>query len=141
MSLSTKNKWNRKTSLWIIILAGADLLSKYVIFERGLEVPFIHPVINGFGAWSLPIATRILVAASIIITILLVVLYRKNYMSHRSFIFLFSGALGNLYDRLIFEGVRDRIQIGEFPVFNIADILITIGVLLLIMEYRKQSRA
>lgn len=44
------------------------------------------------------------------------------------------GALGNVIDRLIFNGrVTDFISIGTFPVFNIADSSITIGVLVLLI--------
>lgn len=44
------------------------------------------------------------------------------------------GALGNVIDRLLFEGrVTDFISIGAFPVFNVADSSITIGVLLLLL--------
>ncbi len=44
------------------------------------------------------------------------------------------GALGNLLDRLLFNGlVTDFISVGAFPVFNIADSSIFIGVCVLIL--------
>ena len=43
------------------------------------------------------------------------------------------GALGNLIDRVIFGPVTDFISVLGFPVFNIADSSITIGVGLLII--------
>jgi signal peptidase II len=44
------------------------------------------------------------------------------------------GALGNLIDRLFHEGhVTDWISVGDFPVFNVADSSITVGVALLIL--------
>ena len=43
------------------------------------------------------------------------------------------GALGNLIDRIFLGPVTDFISIGIFPVFNIADSSITIGVGLLIL--------
>ncbi len=44
------------------------------------------------------------------------------------------GALGNVIDRLMFDGrVTDFISVGLFPVFNIADSSITIGVLVLLL--------
>ncbi len=48
------------------------------------------------------------------------------------------GILGNLIDRIIFKGVTDYLLFVfgtyAFPVFNIADILITVGVFLYILD-------
>ncbi len=44
-----------------------------------------------------------------------------------------AGAAGNLIDRLMFGKVTDFISVGTFPVFNIADSSITIGVLVLLL--------
>jgi len=43
------------------------------------------------------------------------------------------GAIGNLIDRIRFGPVTDFISVGEFPVFNLADSCITVGVGLLIL--------
>jgi signal peptidase II len=45
----------------------------------------------------------------------------------------FGGALGNLTDRLMRTRVTDFISVGAFPVFNIADACITVGVVILII--------
>ncbi|MDX9850530.1 MAG: signal peptidase II [Anaerolineaceae bacterium] len=44
-----------------------------------------------------------------------------------------SGAIGNLIDRLSIGHVTDFISVGNFPVFNVADASITIGVVVLIL--------
>lgn len=52
------------------------------------------------------------------------------------------GALGNLIDRLRFEGrVTDFISVGDFAVFNLADASITIGVAILVLGFYLQERA
>jgi signal peptidase II len=56
------------------------------------------------------------------------------------------GALGNLIDRIRFGPVTDFISVGKFPVFNIADSCITVGVGLLILalwlsERKEKQRA
>jgi signal peptidase II len=43
------------------------------------------------------------------------------------------GAAGNLIDRLILHRVTDFIAVGSFPVFNIADASISIGVAVLLL--------
>ncbi len=44
-----------------------------------------------------------------------------------------AGAAGNLVDRLIMGKVTDFISVGSFPVFNVADASITIGVIVLLL--------
>ncbi len=54
-----------------------------------------------------------------------------------------AGAVGNLIDRLRFQHVTDFISVGAFPIFNIADSSITLGVgimLLGILLKERQSR-
>lgn len=43
------------------------------------------------------------------------------------------GAAGNLVDRILMGKVTDFISVGAFPVFNIADSSITIGVIVLLL--------
>jgi signal peptidase II len=51
------------------------------------------------------------------------------------------GAAGNLVDRLLMQKVTDFISIGNFPVFNIADSSITIGVVVLLLGVWYKERA
>lgn len=43
-----------------------------------------------------------------------------------------AGALGNLIDRAVLGGVTDFLDLGWFPVFNVADISLDVGVVLLV---------
>jgi signal peptidase II len=47
--------------------------------------------------------------------------------------FQLGGAAGNLVDRLFIGRVTDFISVGSFPVFNLADSAITIGVIVLLL--------
>jgi signal peptidase II len=51
-----------------------------------------------------------------------------------------AGALGNLVDRLTVGHVTDFISVGEFPVFNVADSSITVGVGILLLGMWFQDR-
>lgn len=54
--------------------------------------------------------------------------------------FIAGGAIGNFIDRIYFGYVIDYISVSIFPVFNLADIVIVIGIFLLIVFYGKIKR-
>jgi signal peptidase II len=51
---------------------------------------------------------------------------------------LAGGALGNLADRVRVDAVTDYIAIGGWPAFNLADVAVTSGVLLLAFAYLRE---
>lgn len=51
---------------------------------------------------------------------------------------LAGGALGNLADRIRADAVTDYIAIGNWPAFNLADVAVTAGVLLLAFIYVRE---
>ncbi|RME89948.1 MAG: signal peptidase II [Anaerolineae bacterium] len=51
------------------------------------------------------------------------------------------GALGNLIDRLTLGQVTDFLSVGSFPVFNLADASITLGVAVLLLGVWIKERA
>ena len=53
---------------------------------------------------------------------------------------VFGGALANAYDRLVKGSVIDFIQIPHWPIFNVADSSITVGVTILVLGGLWRSR-
>ncbi len=51
---------------------------------------------------------------------------------------LAGGAIGNLADRIRADAVTDYIEIGNWPAFNLADVAVTVGVLLLALSYMRE---
>ena len=51
------------------------------------------------------------------------------------------GATGNLIDRLLMHRVTDFIAVGSFPVFNIADASISVGVAVLLLGVWLKERS
>jgi signal peptidase II len=51
---------------------------------------------------------------------------------------LAGGALGNLADRIRADAVTDYVSIGSWPNFNLADVSVTLGVLLLALSYARE---
>jgi len=52
---------------------------------------------------------------------------------------LAGGALGNLADRIRADAVTDYIQVGAWPAFNLADVAVTCGVILLTLSYLREG--
>ena len=76
---------------------------------------------------------------SIIILILIIMAIKNQGFKRLSLLMILGGALGNLYDRIKYNGVLDFIDfhVGNFHwfIFNVSDIFITIGVIgMIILE-------
>lgn len=85
-------------------------------------------------------STIFLIFLSIIAIILLFYMFYKNIEAmvlKDVFLLslLFSGIVGNLYERIFFEHVRDFFELTfiNFPIFNISDIFINISVISIII--------
>jgi signal peptidase II len=73
------------------------------------------------------------IVASIFIIYYFPQIEKKEWPIRLAMVFQLAGAVGNLIDRIRFSYVIDFISVGDFPVFNIADSSITIGVTILII--------
>jgi signal peptidase II len=65
---------------------------------------------------------------------------REDWLLRLALALQLGGAVGNLVDRLTEGYVTDFISVGRFPVFNIADASISIGVALLILSMWLKER-
>lgn len=52
---------------------------------------------------------------------------------------LTGGALGNLVDRIAAGEVTDYVDVGSWPAFNLADVAITVGVVLMVLIYLRDA--
>ena len=68
--------------------------------------------------------------------IVLILMVKSSGFQKYGFLMVFGGSLGNIFDRLYYSSVPDFIDIHinnfHWFIFNVADIFITVGVLLLI---------
>jgi len=100
-------------------------------------------ILSGGGG----IQKAFLLAVSLFVSSMVMVWIHKTPAVHRQRLFgqfiLLSGAIGNLLDRAQYGYVIDFIDVHYqnyfWPVFNVADSLIFIGVILLVFERRKPS--
>ena len=108
----------------------SEFLSLNLIWNRGI----------GFGLFSLDekIYYNILTIIIIIVTLIIFWLITKTTRIEKfSFMMIFSGSLGNIFDRIFYASVPDFLDIHyknfHWFIFNVADIFITLGVTLLIL--------
>jgi len=73
----------------------------------------------------------------LIIFFILVMIIKSSGLKQFALIMIFGGALGNVFDRILYKAVPDFLDfhVGNFHwfIFNIADIFITLGVIFMIM--------
>jgi signal peptidase II len=87
------------------------------------------------------------VVAMIIIFIFFLKTPSKQVLSRLAILFIFSGAAGNFLDRVLLHYVIDWINFKwnlfgwyyDYPVFNIADSVVTIGAVLLVIDTVKED--
>ena len=64
-------------------------------------------------------------------------LYKSEGLKRYSLLMILGGALGNVFDRILYKSVPDFIDFhfGDFHwfIFNVSDIFITIGVIFIII--------
>ena len=147
--------------LLIILLVFIDQLTKYIIiqnFDLHEEKSLIGDILvltyirNSGAAWgSLSGKTILLLVFTFIIFILLFRVYIRIWDNPRfkpvriCLLFVIGGAIGNMIDRIRLNYVIDFIYFKpiNFPVFNIADCYVTIGVfvllILLIFKYKEDD--
>ncbi len=116
-----------------------DQASKYA-FE-GVQAPSPQPLlffaeeINYAFAFSLPFRSSLwFVGLGFFAVLLTVFLWKtglKGLIVRFGLALLLAGGVGNALDRLLIGGVRDFIQIRDLAAFNLADIWVLLGLLLL----------
>ena len=138
--------------LIILCIFAIDRISKiYVIFknEKSLSTElFESKYLNINLIWNEGIAFGLLsfdeklyynLLTSLICLITLILLWmiiRTKGIEKLAFIMIFGGSLGNIFDRLYYSSVPDFIDIHfsnfHWFIFNVADIIISLGVILLV---------
>jgi len=164
----TQNRGNRKQSSRFLIglsffatalsIVALDQISKVLVranmsLEQSIpdEGPFrITYTTNAGGAFGILGNQGFLIVVTTMIGIAAILLYSRYPLFNRMLAqialgLLLGGAVGNLIDRIFRGEVTDFIDVGAWPVFNLADTAITVGVILflyyLIFPARKQRQS
>ncbi len=129
-----------RAALVAVAVLALDLLTKEIAFSDGThELVFgleIDPTRNQGIAFSLLEGRTTLIFALMTIAVLMLTAY---YLRHRyrpglwlATGLMLGGAIGNAFDRIVLGYVRDFIAIDGWPTFNVADIALSAGVVVLL---------
>lgn len=151
-----QNLWKIKWLLYIVGLVYIDQLTKYLVrtnfklYETKYVFPFIaltYTTNTGvvFGLFQTKYA-NVLFSFIIIVILLMLIISSKSIVEEFGIIgkislcLIISGGIGNLIDRIFFGKVIDFIDLqwnykNIWPIFNLADSYVFVGVWLLIIKY------
>ncbi|MCR5304486.1 MAG: signal peptidase II [Lachnospiraceae bacterium] len=123
------------------LLAAAWLKDSdsFVVMDGVLELRYLENRGAAFGMFKDQKWFFVFIAAVITIAIIYVLAQtpadRKYISLHMSLTLIASGAIGNMADRVVLGYVRDFIyfSIIDFPIFNFADICVTVGTVLMVV--------
>ena len=123
-----------------VINLDKELSGENIFSSKFLNINLIWNEGIAFGFFSLSNQNLYNFLTLIIFIVIFFVFYlllKSKGFEKYSLIFIFSGALGNIYDRLIYKAVPDFLDfhVGNFHwfIFNVADIFITLGVFFMII--------
>lgn len=132
-----------------IVVQKIALHNSFDLISGFLSLSLVNNNRGAFGLLSLDKSVFIIVSVLLIITI---IWYYHHIITHKaasifwglSIGMVTGGALGNLVDRIRYGYVIDFIDIHigtafQWPVFNIADIGITIGLSMIVLKILKQD--
>lgn len=147
--MSNRKRWSE---LWLfgvaVLVLVLDQLTKalalrYLPFQQPWNpIPFLRPIVtltrvhNTGAAFGLFPDGGLFFALIAVLVIIVILVFYRRFPAHRSLVRLslglqLGGAAGNLLDRIQHGHVIDFIDFHFWPVFNVADSCIFIGVIIL----------
>ena len=136
------------SGLLVSVLLGLDLLFKYLVSTYLTTVNIIDNffsltyVLNDGAAFSLFASRTYLLILIALICLFFIIYELKNNLDDRvlsiGYSLVLTGLLGNFLDRLIDGYIIDylsfKIFTYNFPIFNFADILIVVGIIIVMIK-------
>lgn len=128
-----------------VVIVALDQITKILTVGRNIAVipnflSFTYTENRGIafniGSNGLPFVILISIA---LLAIIVIFIKKKNQEIDSkvliSLMLILAGGIGNLADRIIIGYVRDFIDVNlfNFPIFNIADVSVTLGVIFIII--------
>ena len=150
-----KNFFLKKENIYyfviIIIIFFLDRYSKFTVINNFSErTHYLNNYLNLDLIWNIGIGFGFLSTVSnvfynlitiiigIVIAILVYISVKSEKLDKLAYSIIIGGALGNFYDRIVYNAVPDFIDLHynnfHWFIFNVADIFITIGIFIFIFK-------
>ena len=135
-----------------IVIVAIDQLTKFLVVKHmdyGESIPIIDNFLsitshrNEGAAWGMLEGKMwLFYIITVFVIVMLLFFYKKeaknDLLLQISLTVLIAGAFGNFIDRVLFQKVVDMIDTMifsyDFPIFNVADSSLTVGVILMIIQ-------
>ena len=150
MNLTKRNKLLYLITL--IVITGGDQFTKHLI-SSSMQLGQSQEIINNFFCFTYAHNTGVawgmlaghlwlFIIVALVSAVLMIVFFmktrRNEVLTRFGLVLTFAGMAGNLIDRVVYGYVRDFIDVVifnyNFPIFNVADMAVVIGVILIIIE-------
>ncbi len=143
------------------LIVAVDQWTKYLVRsqlgvgETWMPISWLAPYArvihwNNTGAafGVFPSASPVFAVVAMIVSVAILIYFPRvpaaQWPLRAALVLQFAGAFGNLIDRMVLGTVTDFISVGTFPVFNVADASISVGVAVLVagmwLEERRRPR-
>ena len=143
--------------LIFLLLVLFDILSKYIVFNYidlyqfikityFFDITHIHNFGVSFGLFAGTIPALVLVIIGLFVTAFVLYLYinSSEFLERWGLFIIICGAIGNIVDRFINGYVIDflYLHINQYywPAFNFADIYISIGIIMILINMVKKIK-
>jgi signal peptidase II len=160
-----------KIFIIFIILVTLDIISKYWVYRNVAKMSFLYPfypfggigifkvfgisfsinlVENTGAAWGLfdkyPLILFFIRVVIVLALIGYLLIFNRDRKKDLPLALIISGAIGNILDFIFYKKVIDMFHFNfwgySYPVFNLADSMITIGIVWLFFTFlKRQMRA
>ena len=141
--------------LIFLLLVLLDILSKYIVFNYidlyqfikityFFDITHIHNFGVSFGLFAGTIPSLVLIFIGLFVTAFVIYLYlnSNDTLEQWGLFFIICGAIGNIVDRSINGYVIDflYLHINQYywPAFNFADIYISLGIIMIMVNMLKK---
>lgn len=131
------------SKLWVVRTLGPETMTNFIpLVGSSVRIAYSH---NTGVAFSLFQGHPELLTVTALLIVAGAIYFYLTQMPNRRLLvqlimgLILGGAFGNIIDRVRLGYVVDFIQVGWFPIFNLADSFISIGAVLLMVQFLRDE--